>query len=101
MRAMIAATTPHDYVLATGHSHELKDFIALAFKAAGIEDWQPLVRTNDDFRRQTDPTLLRGDSSRAYKELDWQHTKSFEEIAQAMVAYDQLLLNDPQALWHE
>ena len=101
MRAMIAANTPHDYVLATGQSHELKDFIALAFKAAGIEDWQPLVRTNDDFRRQTDPTLLRGDSSRAYKELGWQHTKSFEEIAQAMVAYDQLLLNDPQALWHE
>ena len=101
MRAMLAAKAPHDYVLATGQSHELKDFITQAFKAAGIHDWQSVVRTNDDFRRQTDPTLLRGNSTRAYKELGWQHTKSFEGIVEAMVAYDQLLLTDPEALWRE
>ncbi len=101
MRLMLAAEVPHDYVLGTGESHELTEFIALAFKAAGIDDWQPLVRTNDDLRRHTDPTLLRGDSSRAYAELGWQHTKTFAEIAQSMVRYDQLLLDDPTALWHE
>ncbi|MDO8733420.1 MAG: GDP-mannose 4,6-dehydratase [Actinomycetota bacterium] len=101
MRLMLSADVPHDYVLGTGQSHELTDFIALAFKAAGISDWQSLVRSNDDLRRHTDPTLLRGDSSRAYAELGWQHTKTFEEIAQSMVKFDQLLLGDPQALWHE
>jgi len=101
MRLMLSAETPHDYVLGTGESHELKDFIQLAFKAAGISDWHSLVRSNDDLRRHTDPTLLRGNSSRAYAELGWQHTKSFEEIAQSMVQYDQLLLDEPQALWHE
>jgi len=101
MRAMLRADVPHDYVLATGESHELTEFIALAFQAVGISEWRPLVRSVDDLRRHTDPTLLRGDSSRAYSELSWQHTRSFAEIASAMVAYDQLLLDDPQALWHE
>ena len=101
MRLMLAAEVPHDYVLATGDSHELTDFIAVAFKAAGIDDWPPLVRSNDDLRRHTDPTLLRGDSGRAYRELGWRHTKNFEEIAQSMVRYDQLLIDEPTALWHE
>jgi GDPmannose 4,6-dehydratase len=101
MRLMLAADVPHDYVLGTGQSHELTDFIALAFKAAEISDWQTLVRSSDDRRRHTDPALLRGDSSRAYAELGWRHTKSFEEMARSMVNYDQLLLNDPTALWHE
>lgn len=101
MRLMLGSDVPHDYVLGTGQSHELTDFIAVAFKAAGILDWYGLVRSNDDLRRHTDPTLLRGDSSRAYAELGWQHTKTFEEIAQSMVEYDQLLLDDPRALWHE
>ena len=101
MRLMLASDVPHDYVLATGQSHELTDFIALAFKAAGISNWLSLVRSNDDLRRHTDPTLLRGDSSRAYAELGWRHTKTFEEMAQSMVRYDQLLLDDPTALWRE
>ncbi|MDP2287412.1 MAG: GDP-mannose 4,6-dehydratase [Actinomycetota bacterium] len=101
MRLMLAADSPHDYVLGTGESRELTDFIALAFKAAGISDWQSVVRSNDDRRRHTDPALLRGDSARAYAELGWQHTKSFEEMARSMVKYDQLLLDDPTALWHE
>jgi len=101
MRAMLQSDVPHDYVLATGHSHELTEFIELAFAAVGIADWQALVRSVDDLRRHTDPTLLRGDSSRAYAELGWQHTRTFAEIASSMVAYDQLLLDDPQALWRE
>jgi len=101
MRLMLDADAPHDYVLGTGQSHELTEFIALAFLAAGISDWHSLVRSNDDLRRHTDPTLLRGDSSRAYAELGWRHTKSFEEIVNSMVEYDQLLLDDPRALWHE
>ncbi|MDO9484510.1 MAG: GDP-mannose 4,6-dehydratase [Actinomycetota bacterium] len=101
MRLMLGSEVPHDYVLGTGESRELTEFIALAFKAAGIDHWQPLVRSSDDRRRHTDPALLRGDSSRAYAELGWRHTKSFEDIARSMVKYDQLLLDDPTALWHE
>ena len=101
MRLIMGAKAPHDYVLATGTSHELTDFIELAFQAAGIADWRSVVHAKDELRRATDPTLLRGDSTRAYTELGWQHTKSFAQLAEAMVAYDMKLLKDPAALWHE
>lgn len=101
MRLIMGAESPHDYVLATGESHELTEFIELAFQAAGIADWQSVVRAKDELRRATDPTLLRGDSTRAYTELGWQHTKNFAQIAEAMVSYDVKLLKDSAALWHE
>ena len=101
MRLIMGAKAPHDYVLATGTSHELTDFIELAFQAAGIADWRSVVHAKDELRRATDPTLLRGDSTRAYTELGWQHTKTFAQLAEAMVAYDMKLLQDPAALWHE
>ena len=101
MRLMMAAERPDDYILATGQVNWLKDFLAIAFTAAGIEDWQQHVHTREDLRRTTDPTILRGDSTRAYEELGWRHTRTFPEIAEAMVAYDMLLLADPEALWHE
>jgi GDPmannose 4,6-dehydratase len=101
MRLMMAASRPDDYVLATGKVNWLKDFLAIAFEAAGIADWQDHVRTREDLRRTTDPTVLCGDAGKAYRELGWQHTMSFAGIAEAMVAYDMRLVEDPQSLWHE
>ena len=101
MRLMMAAERPDDVILATGEVNWLRDFLQLAFTAAGIADWQEHVRTREDLRRTTDPTVLRGDSAKAYRELGWQHTRTFAQIAAEMVAYDLLLLEDPRALWHE
>jgi GDPmannose 4,6-dehydratase len=101
MRLMMAADQPGDYVLATGEINWLKDFLRLAFEAAGIADWQDHVHTRDDLRRTTDPTVLRGDSAKAQRELGWSRTRTFPDIAEAMVAYDMQLLKEPAALWHE
>ena len=101
MRLMMAAETPDDYILATGTAHWLRDFLQIAFESVGIDDWQAHVVTRDDLRRSTDPHVLRGDSSKAYRELGWQHTCTFADIAQSMAAYDVRLIQDPQALWHE
>lgn len=101
MRMMMAVDKPSDYILATGQTHSLQDFLRLAFLAAGIGDWKSHVTTRDDLRRSTDPTVLCGDSTRATSELGWRHTKTFAQIAEAMVAYDMRLLKEPQALWHE
>ena len=101
MRLMCAADAPGDYVLATGQTHWLTDFLDIAFRAAGVDDWHDRVRTRDDLRRTTDPSVLRGDSAKAYRELGWTHTKTFADIAVAMVDYDMRLIKDPQALWHE
>lgn len=101
MRLMMAADTPDDYILATGQTHWLKDFLKIAFESVGIADWQDHVVTRDDLRRTTDPVVLRGESAKAYAKLGWQHTKSFADIAESMAAYDVRLIEDPQALWHE
>lgn len=101
MRLMMAADEPDDYVLATGVAHHLAEFLTVAFAAVGLDDWREYVVTRDDLRRVTDPTLLRGDSAKAVKALGWRHTRSFPEIAEAMVAFDRRLIREPQALWSE
>jgi GDPmannose 4,6-dehydratase len=101
MRAMMAADEPDDYILATGTTHWLREFLELAFVAVGIDDWHDRVVTREDLRRTTDPVVLRGDSTKAHTRLGWQHTRTFAQIAQEMVAYDIRLVVDPQALWHE
>lgn len=101
MRLMMAADMPDDYVLATGETHWLRDFLELAFNAVGIPYWRDCVVTRDDLLRSTDPVLLRGDSSKAYSGLGWRHTRTFAQIAEEMAAYDVRLIAEPQALWHE
>jgi GDPmannose 4,6-dehydratase len=101
MRSMALADEPDDYILATGEAHWLQEFLQIAFTAVGIDDWTQVVVTRDDLRRSTDPVVLRGDSSKAYERLGWQHTRTFSQIAEEMVAYDVRLVREPQALWHE
>ena len=82
------ADEPADYVVATGRAHAVRDFVAAAFAAAGISDWEPLVRQDATFFRPADPTELVGDASRAREVLGWEPTVAFEEIVARMVAAD-------------
>lgn len=77
-----------DFVVATGVSHSVRDFVGAAFAAAGIEDWAGLVRIDPAFVRPSDPTELVGDATRARTRLGWAPTKDFEQIVAAMVAHD-------------
>jgi len=99
MRLMVQADEPHDYVLATGISHRLSFFVAKAFAAAGIDDWQSCVLSSSDNTRPVDSNLLVGDSRAAYVQLGWRHTVDFDSMAAAMVNYDMALLQDPTLLW--
>ncbi|HEV2798715.1 MAG TPA: GDP-mannose 4,6-dehydratase, partial [Nocardioides sp.] len=82
------AAEPADYVVATGRAHSVRDFVAAAFAAAGIAEWEPLVRQDERFFRPADPTELVGDASRARDVLGWEPTVGFEEIVARMVAAD-------------
>ena len=82
------ADEPDDYVIATGRAHSVRDFVAAAFAAAGIDDWEPLVRQDPAFFRPADPTELVGDATRIRDELGWEPTVAFEEIVARMVAAD-------------
>jgi GDPmannose 4,6-dehydratase len=82
------AENPTDYVVATGVSRSVRDFVAAAFQRAGISDWERLVTVDQAFVRPADPTALTGDASRARELLGWAPTVTFEETVGRMVDAD-------------
>jgi GDPmannose 4,6-dehydratase len=86
---LLAATKdPGDYIIATGEAHTVRDFVAAAFAAAGIADWESYIRQDPAFMRPSDAAALVGDASRARRVLGWAPTVSFDEMVAAMVQND-------------
>ncbi|NQX11134.1 GDP-mannose 4,6-dehydratase [Microbacteriaceae bacterium VKM Ac-2855] len=83
-----AAPDADDYVIATGVSHSVRDFVAAAFAAAGISDWEHLVTIDPRFARPVDAPEMRGDYSHAAAALGWHPTVGFEQIVERMVLSD-------------
>ena len=87
--ALVATSdTADDYVVATGESHSIQDFVDAAFARVGISDTSGLVRSDAEFVRPTDATELRGDASKIRAALGWASTRSFTEVVEAMVDAD-------------
>lgn len=82
------ATTADDYIVATGESHTIRDFVATAFAAAGVHDWERFVRVDQAFLRPTDASLMRGDASKITNALNWKPTRRFAGVVTAMVEFD-------------
>lgn len=80
-----ARADPGDFVIATGHGHRVRDFVAAAFAAAGVDDWEGYVETDPALVRPTDPTDLVGDATLAGDRLGWSPTVGFEELVARMV----------------
>lgn len=78
---------PGDYVIATGESHTVQEFVEAAFEYAGL-DWQRYVVRDPAFMRPTDVAELRGDPSHIKKVLGWEAIHRFEQIVKTMVAHD-------------
>ena len=83
-----AAPDPDDYVIATGESHSIEDFVAAAFTRVGIADWRPLVDLSASLTRVGDAPELVGDASKARRALGWAPTRRFDDIVAAMVDDD-------------
>lgn len=77
-----------EYVVATGTPHSVRDFVAAAFAAAGVADWERYVRVDPRFVRPTDPAVLCGDATRARQRLGWAPTVGFDDMVAAMVRTD-------------
>lgn len=88
MYRMAERAPADDYLVATGATHSIADFVGAAFAAAGIEDWRPLVRTDAALLRPADKAVVCGDATKARTTLGWRPTKSFEDIVTAMVDAD-------------
>lgn len=88
MALVAARDEPDDFVVATGISHTVGDFVAAAFAAVGIEDWAGYVDLDPAFQRAGDSGEQRGDATRARAVLGWAPTVSFEELVALLVAHD-------------
>ena len=77
-----------DFVGATGESHTVKEFVQEAFHVAGMEDWEEHVRIDSKFNRPSEVNNLRGDYSKAERELGWKPRTRFKELVRIMVEAD-------------
>jgi GDPmannose 4,6-dehydratase len=88
MHLMLQQEKADDYVIATGETHSVQDFLELACKAAGLGDWKKYYKHNPKFDRPAEVDVLIGDANKAKKVLNWQPTVSFEELVKIMVEAD-------------
>ncbi len=88
MWLMLQQPTPDDYVVATGTTHSVRDFVIAAFNTVGIPDWERYVSTDPRFLRPAEVDYLIGDASKARERLGWRPRVTFEELVRRMVEHD-------------
>ncbi|MED6337252.1 MAG: GDP-mannose 4,6-dehydratase, partial [Actinomycetota bacterium] len=88
MWLMLQHDTPEDFVIATGETHSIHEFLDLAFAEVGIDDWQPYVRQDPKFLRPAEVDELTGDASKAKEVLGWEPEVSFAQLVKMMVEND-------------
>jgi len=88
MWLMLQQDKPDDYVLATGETHSIRDFLELAFKEVGINDWKPYVKQNPAFMRPAEVDILLGNPAKAESVLGWKRKVDFPGLVKMMVDYD-------------
>jgi len=87
MWLMMQQDTPDDYVIATGETHTVREFLEVAFGHLNL-DWKRYVKIDRKYYRPTEVDLLIGDASKANKQLKWEPRVRFEELAMMMVDAD-------------
>lgn len=87
MWRMLQQEKPEDFVIATGESHTVQEFVERAFDHAGLE-WKKHVEIDPHYFRPSEVDHLRGDASKAKKELGWEAKVRFEDLVRIMVESD-------------
>lgn len=93
MWLMLQQDTPDDYVIATGETRSIREFLDEAFKFVGVEDWSSYIKVDPRFMRPAEVDVLRGDYSKAQKQLGWTPKTSFTDLVRIMVENDLNLLS--------
>ncbi len=88
MWMMLQQDIPDDYVVCTGETHTIKEFLDVAFNHVGIKDWADFVVQDPEFYRPAEVDYLRGDNTKAKEKLGWNPDTSFEELVTMMVDHD-------------
>ena len=96
MWRMLQQDTPSDYVIATGETRKLSDFIDVAFAQVGL-NWKEWVEIEPEFFRPTDLKVGRADPSKPSRELGWHATIHLDDVVKRMVAVERGLLSVDEA----
>ncbi len=87
MWLMLQQEKPDDYVVATGETHSVKEFLQLAFKYVNL-NWEDYVKFDERYLRPAEVDLLIGDPTKAQQKLDWKPSVTFEQLVALMVEAD-------------
>jgi GDPmannose 4,6-dehydratase len=93
MWLMLQQDKADDYVIATGETRSIKEFLDEAFKYVGISDWSSYIKQDLRFMRPAEVDVLRGDSTKAKNELGWSPKTNFSDMVKKMVENDIKLLS--------
>lgn len=83
---------PDDYVIATGESYSVREFLDEAFNLIGVKDWSEYVEIDQKLIRPAEVDVLKGDSTKAKQKLGWSPKTSFKDLVEIMVTNDINLL---------
>tara|TARA_R110000851_G_scaffold9875_3_gene36319 strand:+ start:7545 stop:8510 length:966 start_codon:yes stop_codon:yes gene_type:complete len=92
MWLMLQQQVPEDYVIATGETHSIREFLTEAFDHIGITDWKSYIKQDPRFMRPAEVDVLRGDYTKAEMEMGWAPQTNFKELVKKMVDHDLKLL---------
>lgn len=85
MWLMLQQDVPEDYVIATGETHSVREFLQEACAVAGLPDWEAVYEHDPKYDRPAEVDLLIGDASKAKRQLGWAPKTSFKELVRIMV----------------
>ncbi|OGN15201.1 MAG: GDP-mannose 4,6-dehydratase [Candidatus Yanofskybacteria bacterium RIFCSPHIGHO2_02_FULL_43_22] len=88
MWLMMQKPKPDDYVIGTGETHTVKEFVELAFKEAGLDNWEKYVEIDRQYYRPAEVNILVADTRKAKKILKWQPKTKFKDLVKIMVWND-------------
>jgi GDPmannose 4,6-dehydratase len=93
MWLMLQQDKPDDYVIATGETHSVEEFLVEAFRQVGL-DWRDYVELDPKYLRPAEVDLLIGDASKAKRELGWEPRVTFNELVRLMVDADTSIVSN-------
>ena len=97
MWMMLQQDEPEDFVIATGETRSIRDFLDQAFGLLDL-DWSEYVEIDPKYYRPTEVELLQGDASKAREKLGWEPKVSFEEMVEIMIDHDLQLAREEKSL---
>lgn len=93
MYLMLQQSEPDDFVIATGESHSVREFLEESFSYAGLRDWREYIEIDTQYFRPVEVEVLVGDTTKAKEKLGWQPRIKFKELVKVMVDADLRRLN--------